>query len=414
MAFRLLSFIRLKNGKEDCSRYKEKFGVYNQNAYNQYLVSNRQLIWIHAVSVGELNSCLKLVDLFVDAGYFVLVTTTTLTSAKVASVKLPKNSVHQFMPWPSSKYLQKFLSSWKPVKAIFIESEIWPPVVNSVSNFCPMYLVNGKMSCRSFARWRLIKPFIGSLLNKYKNIFAGSELDAQRFSLLGARNVSYVGNLKFDATEDFYSKAQPQNWNDEVNFVYPQVKRIQKKIITFGSAHAVEYDCITHSISKLELDCLTILVLRHLDCVSIAEETLNKYNLNYIKWSDVVTGRSSIKNDDKVLLVDVMNLMPFLYYISDVCIICGSFVDGIGGHNALEAAVLSKPVIIGPYYHKCSDLTNDMQRCDAIIVSNISDINNNIHNLINDGTIYNKYANNARHFVLQRLGVANKIFDLLK
>ena len=177
MFWKIISLIRLKHKKEEVDSVKERFGyLVDKNVklllqkYKKECKKEKKEIkiaWIHAVSVGESLSVLEFTKKLCKNDWFVVFTTTTVTSARLIRAKLPNNAVHQYNPYPSLKYVKRFIKTWQPQKVFFTESEIFPNIVNYLykSNI-PIYLLNARMSNSSFNRWKKVKWYIKNTLTK--------------------------------------------------------------------------------------------------------------------------------------------------------------------------------------------------------------------------------------------------------
>src|SRR5246500_3691509 len=184
---------RLKLGKEDPARIAERRGLTRDAR------PSGPLGWIHGASVGEVLAAAALIERLRALNIRILLTSGTVTSAAIVARRFPADVIHQYVPYDSPRYVARFLDHWRPSLALFIESDLWPNLIlQSAARRLPMVLINGRMSHRSFPRWRRMSGTISALLDKFDPSLAPSKLDADRFSALGARNVVVTGNLKLD------------------------------------------------------------------------------------------------------------------------------------------------------------------------------------------------------------------------
>src|ERR1700760_4800999 len=184
---------RLKQGKEDPARVGERRGL------SEDVRPNGPLVWIHGASVGEVLAAAALIERLRALNIRILLTSGTVTSAAIIARRFPADIIHQYVPYDSPRYVARFLDHWRPSLALFIESDLWPNLIlSSAARRVPMVLINGRMSPRSFPRWRRVSGTIGALLEKFDICLAQSRADAERFSALGCRNVITTGNLKLD------------------------------------------------------------------------------------------------------------------------------------------------------------------------------------------------------------------------
>src|SRR3982075_1834462 len=184
---------RLKQGKEDPARIGERRGISGD------IRPHGPLVWIHGASVGEVLAAAALIEKLRALNIHLLLPSGTVTSAAIVPKRFPADIIHQYVPYDSPRYVARFLDHWRPSLALFIESDLWPNLIlASAARRLPMVLINGRMSQRSFPRWRRVINTILALPGRFEVCLAQSETDAERFSVLGCRNVVTTGNLKLD------------------------------------------------------------------------------------------------------------------------------------------------------------------------------------------------------------------------
>src|SRR6266446_7192552 len=184
---------RLKQGKEDPARVSERRGM------SRDVRPHGPLVWIHGASVGEVLAAAALIEKLRAVNIRILLTSGTVTSAAIVARRFPPDVIHQYVPYDSPRFVARFLDHWRPSLALFIESDLWPNLIlSSAARRLPMVLINGRMSHRSFPRWRRVAGTISALLGRFDVCLAQSHVDAERFAALGSRNVITTGNLKLD------------------------------------------------------------------------------------------------------------------------------------------------------------------------------------------------------------------------
>src|SRR3954467_15113917 len=168
---------RLKQGKEDPARIGERRGV------SQDVRPHGPLVWIHGASVGEVLAAAALIEKLRALNIRILLTSGTVTSAAIVARRFPADIIHQYVPYDSPRYVARFLDHWRPSLALFIESDLWPNLIlSSFAQRIPMVLINGRMSPRSFPRWRRASNTISALLGQFEACLAASDTDAERFA----------------------------------------------------------------------------------------------------------------------------------------------------------------------------------------------------------------------------------------
>src|SRR3977135_4454534 len=184
---------RLKLGKEDPARVGERRGV------SADVRPAGPLVVSHGASGGEVLAAAALIEKLRALNLRILLTSGTVTSAAIVAKRFPADVIHQYVPYDSPRYVTRFLDHWRPSLALFIESDLWPNLIlSSAARRLPMVLINGRMSHRSFPRWRRISATIEALLGRFEVCLAQSDIDAERFTALGSRNFVTTGNLKLD------------------------------------------------------------------------------------------------------------------------------------------------------------------------------------------------------------------------
>ena len=253
VASRLLAW-RLKRGKENPARLSERYGVTNLPR------PDGPLIWLHGASVGEMLAVIPLIERIRAMNFAVLVTSGTVTSAALAEQRLPPGTVHQFIPLDAPRFVGRFLDHWQPDLALFVESDLWPNLIlTCAERAIPMILVNGRVSERSFNRWRRVPGVIAALLGCFDLCLTQSAADTQRYAQLGAPRISSSGNLKLDV---------PAPPADQTTL--RKLKSIigTRPVIAAASTHAGEEAAIIAAHQRLRAKCpslLTVIAPRHPD-----------------------------------------------------------------------------------------------------------------------------------------------------
>src|SRR3954469_2462488 len=245
---------RLKQGKEDSARINERRGMTSD------VRPRGPLVWIHGASVGEVLAAAGLIERLRALNLRILLTSGTVTSAEVAAKRFPPDVIHQYVPYDSPRYVARFLEHWQPSLGLFIESDLWPNMLLAAqARRLPMVLINGRMSHRSFPRWRSIGGTIAALLGCFEVCLAQSPTDAERFEALGSRNVVTTGNLKLDL------QAPPA---DDGKLERLMAATRGRPVIVAASTHSGEEEILVEVHRELAgyfKGLLTVLVPRHPD-----------------------------------------------------------------------------------------------------------------------------------------------------
>ena len=325
---------RLACGKEDPARFKERLG------YPGLARPKGSLIWMHGASVGEVVSLLPLIKIILrhDGRSRVLVTSGTVTSALIMAERLPTRSLHQYVPIDQPSAIRRFLDHWRPDLALWVESELWPNLINETgSRNVPMALINARMSEKSYRRWRFLPFVIKPLLQSFQFCIAQSAADAERLEALGAFHVTSHGNLK---------SASPPLTVDQEDLYALKAAIGGRPCWVAASTHAGEDEIVGVAHRQLTAkfpDLLTVLVPRHVDRGDTVFESLRDLGLSVARRSR----DSEIESNTDIYLGDSMGEMGLYFRLSNVVFIGGSLVEH-GGQNPLEAARLDCAVLFGP------------------------------------------------------------------
>ena len=194
LATPIIIIYRIFEKKEDPKRFFEKIGKFNKK--NQ----NDNLIWFHGSSVGEILSIIPLIEKLSKRKNIkkILITTNTLSSAKIIKKLKLKKTFHQFFPLDTEFLVEKFLNHWKPKAVFFIESEIWPNMILKIKKKnIPLVLLNARITKKSFKKWRKILSFSKKIFNEFDLCLAQNDKTCDYLKILGAKNIRKIGNLKF-------------------------------------------------------------------------------------------------------------------------------------------------------------------------------------------------------------------------
>jgi 3-deoxy-D-manno-octulosonic-acid transferase len=336
----LLLARRLKRGKEHPQRLAERRGE------TSVARPPGPLIWAHGASVGEMLAVIPLVQSLRARGFNVLVTSGTVTSARLAEARLPPGAIHQFVPIDAPRFIARFLDHWRPNLALFAESDLWPNLIMSCAERAvPLILINGRLSEHSYARWRMVPNTIATLLRRFDLCLAQSEGDAERYSELGAPRVSTTGNLKLDV---------PAPPVDEQKLAAMQAAVGKRPIIAAASTHAGEEALIIEAHRRLRTSfrgLLTVIAPRHPDrgpgIVDIA---------SVAGVPAVLRSRGHLPDRaTEIYVADTIGELGLIYRLSPIVFVGGSLVRH-GGQNPIEAAKLGAAILHGPHVGNFSEI----------------------------------------------------------
>ncbi|MBE0500718.1 MAG: 3-deoxy-D-manno-octulosonic acid transferase [Desulfuromonadales bacterium] len=333
---------------------RERFGWYDKNKLAK--LDGKQVFWVHAVSVGETRAAIPLIKVlrktYPDAG--ILISNVTETGHAIAS-EIKEIDACIYFPFDLSWVVAWSLKKIKPAVVIIVETEIWPNFVRHTKRRgTKLIMVNGRISDRSFPRYLRFRGIFSLLLKQFDAFCMQSIQDADRIKVLGAPSakVSVSRNLKFDMQIDL--SAIPSV--EQIKSLY----RLSPDLLIWvaGSTHAGEEEQLVTVYRQLLAqfnNLVLVLVPRHPQRTRLVADMLSKQGTPYRLRSQLKAGDTELQSGE-VLLVDTIGEIMPLYKVADVVFVGGSFVP-VGGHNVLEAALLKKPVLFGPYMHNFKEIS---------------------------------------------------------
>lgn len=323
---------RAGRGKEDQARFNERLGL------DLPPRPDGSLVWVHGASVGECIAALPLIEALLQEEHRnVLVTSGTVSSAKIMQERLPPRALHQFVPIDTPSATARFLDHWRSDAGLFVDSDIWPNLVfGAKARGIKLALVNARMSERSLAGWSWAPKTAAVLLSAFDICLAQDEEIAERFRRLGAQNVRAIGSLKADAPP---LPADPHQLAALCGVI------AGRPILLAAQTHPGEDETIlpAHDVLRQTIpDLLTIIVPRHVErgpeiAMLCGARPVRRRSLGEMPTSDVA-----------VYVADTMSELGLFYRLASFAFVGGSLVRH-GGQNPLEPARLGCAVLTGPY-----------------------------------------------------------------
>ncbi|WP_445116842.1 3-deoxy-D-manno-octulosonic acid transferase [Acinetobacter sp. WZC-1] len=330
---------------------------------------NKNVIWFHAVSVGETNAAQPLIEHYLNAGHAVLVTNTTTTGqarARALFLKACYERLFQavYLPADQVQLLRTFYEKYQPRLLILVETELWPNLINQARQLhVPCLLINARLSEKSARGYARVPGLTRSMLQGLDYLLAQDQVSQQRFIELGMppQKTIVAGSIKFDiqAPEQFLLQAHQlqQDW-----------QLASRKIITIASTHAPEEQKLLSALKADFMDhpeLLCIVVPRHPERFDEVFQLAQSLNLRTRRRSR----GESIQQDTQVYLADSMGELWLWYALSQACFVGGSLNTPGGGHNLLEPMVLQVPTVTGPHYFNFQSIVDAFLQADAVRVA---------------------------------------------
>ncbi len=380
----LLLALRVKKGKEDPLRYKEKLG------FSKVKRPSGKLIWFHAASIGEFNAILPIIKSIAEEfpSLNILVTTVTITAAKIAQNNLPKNAIHQFAPLDCYNIVSRFIDYWQPNLVIWTESEFWPNMLMLCKKRAKLLLINARLSQKSFAKWNLVKPLAKFILDSFSLILAQSQETKLLLEQLDVKHVEYVGNLKFIAANFVFNL-------DEVSKIKSQIKN--RVVLMAASTHSGEEEMFAQLQQDLKVkypQLLSIIAPRH---PSRREEVLDVFKQFKLKAVTRSSGEA-VTDDTDILLVDTIGEFGLFFRLSEIACTGGSWHRI--GHSFIEPAKLGNLIIFGSRMDNSREVADDfLARGGAIEANTVADLERIVAAYIESPTSFNHFKEQGEKLV---------------
>jgi len=387
--------------------YRDRFG---QRFGFGYPLMTGGSIWIHAVSVGEVQAAVPLIKSLVKQfpDRRLLVTTVTPTGAARVEALFGDSVQHCYIPFETPYAVTRFFNSVQPDIALILETEIWPNLYYECGRReIPLVLVSARISPNSMGTYRSFLPLFRETLSYGIVIAAQSEADAERFRLLGAapERTKVTGNIKFDIE-------LPKNLLESGD-AFRRENFAGRPVWIAASTHDREEEQVLHAhelVRKQFPDALLVLVPRHPERFATVRSLLHKQGLNFVARTDGVPCTS----DTEDYLGDTMGDVPLFYAASNVAFVGGSLVP-IGGHNLLEPAALGRPVVTGPHLFHTQDIAGKFEKLGAsITVNNAGQLGAAVADLFADEARATDIGNRGREIVQQNKGALDRLLKLLE
>lgn len=337
--------VRRRKGKEDPLRFREKM------ARRMQARPKGPIIWFHAASVGESKSVLPLIRAVLDRrpDAHVLITTGTLTSARMLEKELPPRAIHQFAPLDVVPYVRRFLRHWKPDLVLWVESEFWPTTLSEIRmRRIPAILVNARLSEKSFRGWKRRISMSREMMRSFVMGLAPTKEVAANLNILGLGRVKVTGNLK--------ASAEPLACDGDT------LARLQgvvgeRPVFVAASTHEGEDAILADAVAAMaaeRAEVLAIIVPRHPDRGARLRELYAARGPTALR-----SAGEAIAPETRFYIADTMGELGLFYRLAGAVFVGGSLIAH-GGQNPLEPALLSRGVAYGPH------MTNFTAECAAL------------------------------------------------
>lgn len=392
---------RARRQPEYAQHIGERFGLYGTSP------GGEPPIWLHAVSVGETHAAEPLVHALREKypGRRILLTHMTPTGRAAGETLFGDTVERHYLPYDYPGAVVRFLDHFRPCVGILMETEIWPNLVHACkSRGVPLYLANARLSEKSFANYQRMSKLAAAALGELTAVAAQTAVDAQRLTALGAREVSVLGNLKFDVDPPPALIAEGKRLRASIGarpvLLAASTRDGEEMLFINNNLHA------TTEVPGL----LLMLVPRHPQRFDEVAALLEKHSVCYQRRSE----NAPVRADTQVLLGDSMGEMFAYHAACDVAFIGGSLLP-FGGQNLIEACAIGKPVLIGPHTYNFAEAADGAIAAGAALrITDAADLSRKATALLTHPALLKRMGEAALAFSNTHRGTARKMVGLLK
>jgi len=379
-------------------RIGERFGSFNKIPV--------PIIWIHCVSVGEFRASIVLIDKLIKAypDYRIFISTTTPTGSQAVVNHYGNKVLHKYFPFDLPLIVRRYVKRLDPKICLLLETEIWPNLIKALhKKKIPTLLINARLSQKSLEKYQKFAPNLAKqTINKLSLVAAQNNNSADRFIALGANadKVENPGNIKFE---------QKFNINQDTKNTFNKIIN-KRKCVVFASTHNGEERQILDAFLKVkdEINALVIIVPRHMERFNEVYKLIEDRKFKTIKRSENISSAGA-----EIMLGDSMGEMMNYFDAADVVFMGGSLVD-TGGHNMLEPAALSKPILFGPNVFNFTEISQDLLAISAAIqISDADELFVEITKLINNQEIAQNIGSSAKNYFDSKQGAVEKLEKII-
>lgn len=375
--------------------------------------STQPLIWVHAVSLGEVVAAVPLVRMLHarHADYRLIVTTVTETGREAVEQRLTGVAEHRYVPLDFPWVVSSVVERWRPSLFICVETELWPNLLRVLSGSgVPVVLVNGRVSSQSYRGYRLMRPLMKQMLACVTSCLMQSPRDAERITNLGApaERVVCTGNIKFD-------QPVPSVEQTDVDDLRNLLLTDKEELFVAGSTHPGEEEQLLTAYRTLLQQypgLVLLLAPRHIERAAQVEAVATALGFAVVRRSLLSSCRIP-PNGPRVIILDTRGELATVYRYAVATFVGGTLVP-IGGHNLLEPAMWGKPVFFGPYTDHCAEIADLLLRAEGgRQATNGLELTTHVTAVLNDRPALERMGRAAQRVVLENRGALEHTQDVI-
>ena len=394
--------------------FGERFAIYD--AALKQALTNRHVIWLHAVSVGEVNLCTQLINALElrVPNVKIVVSCTTTTGMAELKRRLPTRVSKIYYPVDRRKYVRRALATMNPEAIVLVEAEIWPNFLWRAADLnIPIFLANARLSDRSYPRYKKYGWLFQRLFASFAGVGCQNAEDAERLRAVGCRTdaVKVVGNLKFDA-----AKLTERRSLDVRGMLRQLGVPDDAQILVAGSTHDGEEILLTDMARRLREKFpkfFLILVPRHFERCKDIGQKLKARGVKFAFRSEIFANTKLAPGALDCLLVNSTGELKFFYEPATVVFV-GKSLTAMGGQNPIEPGAQGKAIVFGPNMQNFTDITRAfLAKNAAVQVKSPDELERTIGELLADDTRRDALGRAAREVVAENLGAVERTVEMI-
>jgi 3-deoxy-D-manno-octulosonic-acid transferase len=394
--------------------FTQRFGKYDASL--KQALTNRHVIWIHAVSVGEVNLCTQLIRTLEPRlpNLKIVVSTTTTTGMAELRRRLPTHVSKIYYPVDRRKFVNRALATINPEAVVLVEAEIWPNFLWRAQKLgIPVFLANARLSDRSFSRYKKCAFLFRPLFASFAGVGAQNEEDAARLREVGCspEAVRVVGNLKFDA-----AKLEERRAIDVPAILTQLGVEPDAPILVAGSTHDGEEIILAEMVKRLRAkfpNLFLILVPRHFERCRDVGQKLRAHGVKFFRRSELCQKTKIGAGEMECLLVNTTGELRFFYEHATVVFV-GKSLTAMGGQNPIEPGALGKAMVFGPNMQNFADVTRSFLAHNAAVQVRAPEmLEKAVADLLADENRRAELGRNALKVVAENLGALDRTSDMI-
>jgi len=406
--------LRMKRRGNWQSGFGQRFGHYDSKF--KQAITNRQTLWMHAVSVGEVNLCTQLIRALEPRlpNVKIVVSTTTTTGMEELQRKLPSHISRIYYPIDYRSFVSRALSIVRPKAIVLVEAEIWPNFIwGARKRGIPLFLVNARLSDRSYPRYLRFGFLFRPLFRAFAGVGAQNEADAEKLRRLGCRPeaITVVGSMKFDA-----ARLDERRPLDVPAMLQQLGVPPDAPVLVGGSTHSGEEAALAKAFLRLRQrfpDLFLVLVPRHFERSREVGRELEKLGIRFIYRNEVTNATQYQAKSLHCLLVNTTGELKYFYQNATI-IFVGKSLTAFGGQNPIEPGALGKAMVFGPNMQNFADVVRSfLARGGAVQVKDAAELEEVMEALLGDEARLAELGRNALEVVHENLGAIERTADMI-